>query len=350
MDLRAPLHDDTGGDGTSSKLFNNEGTAPWWVNNSSASSAIDPRLYEKIVCSHLCRMYVASEAMDLGIESRFTGLVLFHRYVRHLYRSVQRQRHQQNKHLKQTSREAMKQISLHLGTVAAACLLLGCKMEEEPRRIRDVINLSHILKFSMGDSDENAVVSSTSASMDNLDAQNKNTLSEPVTIIELPQPPPLDDSYWSVKEQIVSAEQHVLRMIQFDTTVCHPHRCVLIIMEILGFGTGRKSSNERSGEVERESWLLNPEQSDGVIRRAWMMLNDAPLDGKGVALQYPVIVLSCAAISLAAEATNNNNSNSKIIDGGIVPLPGFWWTALGVTTEEIIMAKDALQKRTEGST
>jgi hypothetical protein len=34
-------------------------------------------------------------------------------------------------------------------------------------------------------------------------------------------------------------EQHVLRMIQFNATVCHPHQCMLALMETLGFGVGR---------------------------------------------------------------------------------------------------------------
>lgn len=73
-----------------------------------------------------------------------------------------------------------------------------------------------------------------------------------------------------------------------------------------------------------------------------MILNDAPLDGKGVALQYPVILLSCASISLAAEGAN---SDSRKCDDGerVVPFPVSWWRALNLTDEDMMMAKDALQ-------
>ena len=350
MDLRAPLpdandYDCGGGDGTSSKL-NNDRSAPWWVNNSNASSsslsAIDSRLYEKIIYCHLCRMYVAAEAMELGTESRFTGLVLFHRYVRQFYRSVQQKQHLLQQ---QTSREIMKQISFHLGTVAAACLFLGCKMEEEPRRIRDVINLSHILKFSLGDTDEN--VTTTSINLDDIDTQNRKTFPEPVTIIELPSPPPLDETYWIAKEQMVSTEQHVLRMIQFDTSVCHPHRCVLIIMKILGFGAGKYQSGDGDG-TDQGHWLLNPDQSENVIHRAWMILNDAPLDEKGQALQFPVILLSCAAIVLAAEGNRDDDGNCDNGGGKVLTLPEYWWGALNLANEDIMMAKDALKMRYGG--
>ncbi len=36
-------------------------------------------------------------------------------------------------------------VAMHLGMVASACLILGYKMEEEPRWIWDIINLLHML-------------------------------------------------------------------------------------------------------------------------------------------------------------------------------------------------------------
>ncbi len=40
------------------------------------------------------------------------------------------------------------------GKVASACILVGCKMEEEPRRIRDVVNLSHLLGLPSWEDDD----------------------------------------------------------------------------------------------------------------------------------------------------------------------------------------------------
>ncbi len=41
------------------------------------------------------------------------------------------------------------------GKDASASILVGCKMEEEPRRIRDVINLSRLLGLPLREDDDN---------------------------------------------------------------------------------------------------------------------------------------------------------------------------------------------------
>jgi hypothetical protein len=155
-------------------------------------------------------------------------------------------------------------------------------------------------------------------------------------------------------------------MIRFDTSVCHPHRCVLVIMETLGFGVGRSKGGDNiiSDEQQRhnnEKWLMHPNQSDSVILTAFHLLNDAALDETGEALCHSVIVLSCAAISLAAvvgvdenvgalkEDVNNcrmatNNDNGEKVK---VILPNYWWRALNVSTKNFTIARDALAKRIE---
>ncbi len=44
---------------------------------------------------------------------------------------------------------------MHLGKVASACILVRCKMEEEPRWIRDVVNLSRLLGLPSWEDDDN---------------------------------------------------------------------------------------------------------------------------------------------------------------------------------------------------
>ena len=356
MDLRAPLPGGNSNAGPSNK-DNDQSTSPWVVSSSSSSSNVqsptsfNPRLYERIIYHLLCRMYAASQAMELGSESTFTGQILFHRHVRQFYHLVAHKKHPQ----KHQSQEVM-QIKKYLGSVAAACLFLGCKMEEEPRRIRDVINLSHVLNFSSWDDDTDAASISNSTAdplteapggeqkqryKQNSTEGNTNT---PIIIVEANHPPLLDESYWSAKEQMVSTEQHVLRMISFDTTVCHPHRCVLIIMETLGFGVG-KSNNDNNNN--NNQWLLSCDKSQNLISRSWRVLNEAVLDPRGVALQYPVIALSCAAISLAADGVGASyclqHHGDKQNDSGNIALPEYWWRALDVSTKDITSLQKVLQ-------
>ena len=202
------------------------------------------------------------------------------------------------------------------------------------------------------------------------------------TIVESRDPPPLDEGYWKAKEGLVSTEQHVLRMIRFDATVCHPHRCVLSIMETLGFGVGRggdcdddadddndgggrggRRGGEEGGRRSRDDrrWLLHPDRSEGIILGAFRILNDAALDGAGAALRHPVVVLSCAAISLAATAAeggvgrgdglvvrdDRGDARGKFesdYDGNeAAMLPDFWWRALDVSTEDITNVRDTLR-------
>ncbi len=45
-------------------------------------------------------------------------------------------------------------VASHLGKVASACILVGCKMEEESRRIWDVVNLSRLLGLPSWEDDD----------------------------------------------------------------------------------------------------------------------------------------------------------------------------------------------------
>eukprot|EP00580_Thalassiosira_gravida_P002073 CAMPEP_0201607472 /NCGR_PEP_ID=MMETSP0492-20130828/6560_1 /ASSEMBLY_ACC=CAM_ASM_000837 /TAXON_ID=420259 /ORGANISM="Thalassiosira gravida, Strain GMp14c1" /LENGTH=123 /DNA_ID=CAMNT_0048072055 /DNA_START=171 /DNA_END=542 /DNA_ORIENTATION=+ len=119
-------------------------------------------------------------------------------------------------------------------------------------------------------------------------------------------------------------------------------------MKTLGFGTGRNhgsDGNNADGEKQQHATnncLLDCDKSENIIVRAWRILNETPLDPQGVALLYPVIVLSCAAISLAAKGMGSESKNEDD-DGSIIALPDFWWRALDVTTEDVNMAGEALQ-------
>ena len=90
------------------------------------------------------------------------------------------------------------------------------------------------------------------------------------------------------------------------------------------------------------------------------MLNDAALDGAGAALRHPVVVLSCAAISLAAAPAEAGGGGGGLVvrddrvdargkfesdddANAAAALPAYWWRALDVSTEDIAKARDALR-------
>ena len=326
MDIRAPLYDD--------HADNSSNTVVQWAEISTISKIPTNHngkmmvSIKDIIRPILLKMHISSHSMELASESRFTGLVLFHRYVRH-FNQILLQEQQQND---------VYQITNHLGKVAAACLFLGCKMEEEPRRIRDVINSSHVLNFCSSPVDNDATKTTTS------DIKNEELQNIP-TIIESLHPPPLDEQYWKDKEEMVSIEQHVLRMIRYNTSVCHPYRCILIIMETLGFGVEKKDTTSSSSDTK---WLLTPQQSDNLILRSFRILNELALDPSGSSLRYPVLVLSCAAIVLASSWTEIvrgvHCKEDKDDNEETVVLPNDWWRALDVSTSDIDMARTSIQK------
>ena len=89
-------------------------------------------------------------------------------------------------------------------------------------------------------------------------------------------------------------------------------------------------------------------------------MNDAALDGAGAALRHPVVVLSCAAISLAAAPAEAGGGGGGLVvrddrvdargkfesddDGNeAAMLPDFWWRALDVSTEDITNVRYTLR-------
>ncbi|KAG9494169.1 cyclin-L1 [Eleutherodactylus coqui] len=127
--------------------------------------------------------------------------------------------------------------------VAMACINLASKIEESPRRIRDVINVFHHLR----------------------QLRAKRT----------PSPLILDQSYINTKNQIIKAERRVLKELGFCVHVKHPHKMIVMYLQVL--------------ECERNQTL---------VQTAWNYMNDCLRTN--VFVRFEAEAIACACIYLAA--------------------------------------------------
>jgi transcription initiation factor TFIIIB Brf1 subunit/transcription initiation factor TFIIB len=133
--------------------------------------------------------------------------------------------------------------------IATSCLFLAAKSDETrtgsqlasvhgPRRIRDVINISH--------------------NVCNPDAK----------------PLSLDQEYWSTKDKLINNEQLVLRVLQFDVDIVHPYSFLLYYAQTLSLPAK-------------------------MIQVAWSLVNDSFYSPK--CLTFKPHVIAVAAIHLSAQ-------------------------------------------------
>ncbi|XP_002741524.1 cyclin-L1-like [Saccoglossus kowalevskii] len=128
-------------------------------------------------------------------------------------------------------------------TLAMACINLASKIEEAPRRIRDVINVFHHVR------------------------QKRHN--RPVV------PLVLDQNYINLKNNVIKAERRVLKELGFCVHVKHPHKMIVTYLQIL--------------ECEKHLKL---------VQTAWNYMNDSLRTD--VFVRYPPETIACACIYLTA--------------------------------------------------
>ncbi|CAH8635239.1 unnamed protein product [Heterobilharzia americana] len=126
---------------------------------------------------------------------------------------------------------------------AMACIFLAAKLEESPRRIRDVINVFHHIR----------------------QVREKKT----------PTPVILDQSYSNLKNQIIKAERRVLKELGFCVHAKHPHKLVICYLQ-----------------------ALDHEGNKSLVQTAWNYMNDSLRTDMFV--RYLPEAIACGCIYLAS--------------------------------------------------
>ena len=129
--------------------------------------------------------------------------------------------------------------------IAATCLYLAGKTEDDHLKLRDVINVVHSVLHK--------------------------TL----------EPLPLGDQYWNMRDAIVQTELLVLRMCQFGVKFTHPHKYLLHYLKSL------------KDWISADVWSKYP-----IAKTSWSMLHDLYHDPMVLSSDPSTVAISCIQLAL----------------------------------------------------
>jgi hypothetical protein len=286
----------------------------------------------------ICALQAAGEVLDLSVETQFTASVLLHRYRSlagafrvHNEKTVDRTLRQDRNNDCSPSSEIL---------AVAACLFVACKVEDEPRRLGDVVNCALQLRVRVPSYKMDEKSSTMAFSM---------TRNVPVRIMWDPTPGReqySDSIYKRAHQGVVDAQQVLLRWLGFDVQVSHPHRMVVLIVQyVASIWMDRNGDDDRfpdSFQTLIDQWRLD----------AWQRLNTAVFCAD--CLQHNVASLACASMdielpSLAASPAQcpsvHFGCDSANVQRFVLLLQEDWYLAIpGVSKESVTAARLDLER------
>lgn len=138
-------------------------------------------------------------------------------------------------------------VRMKMEVVAMGCVCLSCKIEEDPRRPRDVINVfNHIKQVRMG---------------------------KPI------KPVVLDEVYVRLKRDVLNAERRVLKDLGFCVHIKHPHKLIVMFLQ-----------------------LLSADSNTKFVQMSWNFMNDSLRTD--IFVRYQPETIACACIYLSARKLN----------------------------------------------
>jgi hypothetical protein len=283
-------------------------------------------------------LQAASEVLDLSVEAQFTASVLLHRY-----RSLSGEFRVQSKISEDGTLRSDRVHSDNPSSemfAIAACLFVACKVENEPRQLRDVVHCALQLRvrkqsYEM-DGDPSTRTSSTKRNDPVLIAWNPTLLD-----VGSSTEPYSDARYKRAQQGVLAAEQLLLRWLGFDVQVSHPHRMVVLITQnMMTTWLGRNSDDDGSHflfQTLMDQWRLD----------AWQRLNSAVFCAD--CLGHDVASLACASMDLELPPTsasleqissNSFGSDSPNDQRSILLFQADWYLAVpGVSKESVSAAR-----------
>lgn len=225
--------------------------------------SIQQQQHDAFVRPMVSALCIGAHVLQVSVETRFTTAVLLHRYYYYNYDNDIKNNTNTSTRLDDVNdKEEMKY-------VVAACLWLAGKREEEPRRVRDLVNFVCMIDWNTTPQPPQTQRSNTNENENNTSKEEDATKQD--VMVWRSHPPPLmsntnndntnDSQYYfnnfsfdRAKDRLIQTEQcDVLPRLSYDVAVSHPHRVVVVLLQsLLLENTTNKTELGGGGRVSLE--------------------------------------------------------------------------------------------------